>query len=189
MVEIKGSVVSDTFNAVKKRSGDQVFNDIISQLDVQSKKTFDNMILATEWYSLDSFINFLELDIKLTSEGNEKILEIRSEELLDKQLNGIYKSFVKFGYPEFVIDNCVSVMHKGYFNAVSIEKEMEGSNKVLIKYIGFEKQHRLIGYSIIGFYKKALELSGAKNIQTKYLTLIEEDKGYCDLEITWEMKI
>ncbi len=186
MVGIKGSVINETIEAVRKRSGDQIFNDIIGHLDKQSKHLFENMILAAEWYPLDSFIKFLEFDIKLTTNGNENELIDRSEDLLGKQLKGIFKSFVKEGSPEFVLDNCVSIMHKSYFNGVTIEKKMEGPDKVLIRYIGFEKQHKLIEYSIIGFYKKALELSGAKNVQAEYLTSIKENKGYCDLEISWK---
>ncbi len=185
MIEIKGSVINDAIIAIKKRSGDKIYNKIISLLDEQSKKLFTSEIFASEWFPLDSFIKFLELDIKLSINGNEKVLEFRAEDLIEKQLNGIYKSFVKYGSPEFVIDNCISVMHKSYFNGVSIEKKMEGLNKARIKYIGFEKRHRLIEYCIIGFYKKALKVSRAKNIRAEFITSIEENKGYCELEISW----
>jgi hypothetical protein len=65
---------------------------------------------------------------------------------------------------------------------------MINSKTARIKYIGFEKQHRLIGLSLIGFYKKALEISGAKDIKTMFITSIEQGKGFCELEITWTHK-
>lgn len=187
MIEIKGAVIIDTINAVKTRSGEQVFNNILSQLDEQTKLIFSNALLATNWYSFDGFIKFLELDIKFTANGNKKELQKRSEALIEKQLTGIYKIFVKFGSPEFVLTR-MSSLHQRYFNGVNIEVTMEGSIKAIIKYIGFSKQHKLFEYSLLGFYKKAMEISGAKNVQIKYLTSMEEDKGFCDLEITWTGK-
>ena len=61
-------------------------------------------------------------------------------------------------------------------------------NKAVITYIGFEKQHRLVAPTIIGYYKKVLEVSETKDVNAKYLVPIEEDKGFCELEITWTTK-
>jgi hypothetical protein len=38
---------------------------------------------------------------------------------------------------------------------------------------------------IVGFYRKALELSGAKDRQVRVTTPISAGKGYCELELTW----
>ena len=76
-------------------------------------------------------------------------------------------------------------MHQGLFRGVSIKITFDGPDKAIITYTGFEKQHRLVQPSLVGFYRKALEISGAKDIQAKYLTSIEENKGFCELEITW----
>jgi hypothetical protein len=184
MVEIKGSVINDSINTVKKKNGDQVYNNILSQLDEQARQLFEKPILDTGWYSLDSFSKFVELEIKLTANGDENELVIHSEDVIEKQLKGIYKIFVKLGSPEFIL-NRISILHQGYLRGVSIKIKLDGPDKAIITYTGFEKQHRLIGFGLVGFYKKAIEISGAKNIHTKFLTSIEENKGYCELEITW----
>ena len=187
MIQIKGSVISDAINAVKKRHGDQVYNQIISRIDDDSKQIFNQVVFASSWYPLDAFIKFLEADIELTANGNENALIGRSETLFENQLKGIYKVFVKFGSPEFML-NRISIINQRYFKGVSIHPKMEGSHKAIIKYVGFEKKHRLIELNIWGFYKKAMEISGAENIQLKYLTSLAEDKGFCELEITWSHK-
>jgi hypothetical protein len=184
MVEIKGSAIHDAIESLKKRSGEQVFTSVISSLDNESKATFQKIILSSGWYSLDHFSKFLESDIRIIAHGDESELITKAEIIVENQLKGIYKIFVKLGSPEFVL-NKLSAIHKSYFRGVSIEIKMTGPNEAKIKYIGFEKQHRLIGFVIIGFYKKALEISGAKQVNTKYTVLIEEEKGYCELVITW----
>jgi hypothetical protein len=62
---------------------------------------------------------------------------------------------------------------------------VEGKGKALIKYIGFQKQHRIMGFAIIGFFKKALELSGAKDAVIQFVTPIDDGKSYSELSLVW----
>jgi hypothetical protein len=188
MVEIKGSAIVDSIKAVKLRSGDEAYGKILAALSQETRNFFEKtIILSSNWYPLDAFVQFLEADIKLTANGNEKELIGRSEAIIEKQLRGIYKMAVKLGSPEFVI-NRIATTHEAYFKGVSIEASMVNPTKAKVKYTGFNKQHYLIGFSIIGFYKKALEISGAKNVNAVYITSIEQNIGYCELEITWTNK-
>ncbi len=184
MVEIKGSIINGSINAVKKRSGEQVYNNIISQLDEQTRQLFEQPVLNAGWYSLDSLLRFLEQDIKLTANGDENELVIRTGALNDKYLRDVYGSFIQSESPEFFIKHR-SILHQGYFRGVSIEVKFDGSNKRIIKFNGFEKQHKLMEPTIIGFFKKVLQISGVKNIHTKYLISIGGNKSYCELGITW----
>lgn len=188
MIELKGSVLIDSIKAIKSRSGEEMFIKILEQLKPDTRKIFENPnILSVSWYPLDAFLEFLDIDLKLTADGNENELIERSEKIIEKQLKGIYKIFVKFGSPEFII-NRIRVSQLTYFRGLAIEANMIGPEKARVKYIGLEKHQRLIGLSIIGYYKKALEISGAKNIKITYTTPIEEDKGFCELEIEWTKK-
>jgi hypothetical protein len=188
MVEIKGSVVNDAVKAVKAGFGEEAFKKIFSLLGEDTKKLFErSIILPSEWCPLDAFTDFLDKDIKVTANGNEKELIARSEALIEKQLRGIYKLFAEFGSAAFVLKR-VTVINQAYFRGVSSEVKMSDSNKAVLKYMGFEKQHKLIGLSIIGFYRKALELAGATNVAVEYTTPIEANKGYCEFTITWDGK-
>ena len=42
-----------------------------------------------------------------------------------------------------------------------------------------------MGFGIIGFFRKALEISGASDVLIYFLTPIEEGKGYAELSISW----
>lgn len=187
MVEIKGIAINDTISALRMVNGDQAYNTIISQLDGQIKQLFENPISNTGWYPLDFFMKFVELSIKLNENGNEDVLVDRSGIVFEKHLKGIYRFLIKFGSPETII-NRVSTVNIAYFRGVSVKAKFDGSNRTVITYTGFEKQHRLVQPTILGFYRKALEMSGAKDIHAKFLTSIEEGKGYCELELTWKKK-
>ena len=188
MIKIKGTAVNDTIKAVKAQYGDQTYNSIVDLLEGETRAVFEQpFILPSSWYSLDAFVQFLEMYLKVTAQGNEQKLIKRSEVLIERQLSGIYKWFVKWGSPEFVL-NRIAVVHRTYFQGVDVEVSVPSPGKAIAKYMGFAKQHRLMGPIIIGFYRKALEISGAKDVKAAYTSSIEDDKWYCELILTWRGK-
>lgn len=185
MVEIKGSVILDTIKAVKFKYGEEVFKKVLDLLDKETKQIFEKKaILVTDWYPLNAFLKFVETTTNLAAGGNKEQLIALSDEILFQQLQGIYKVFIKPDSPTSVIKR-VSAIHNTYFRGIEIEAKLMGEGKARIKHIGFGKEHQLISFGIISFYRKALELAGAKNIEIKYITPIEADKGFSELEINW----
>jgi hypothetical protein len=184
MVHIKGSVVLDTVRAVKTRASEEEYARILELLNPAARKVFEGEIFSSTWYPLDAFMNFLEVEIKVLFNGREEVLVRASEALIENQLQGIYKAFVKAGSPEFIIKR-IAAVHATYFQGVSIEVKMEGESKAVLHYVGFEKQHRLQEYTLIGFFRKALEISGAKNVAAEFTTKISAGTGIADLLLTW----
>jgi hypothetical protein len=54
-----------------------------------------------------------------------------------------------------------------------------------VRYNGFQKQHRIMDFAIIGFFRKTLEISGAKNVVIQFTVPFEEGSEYAELSITW----
>ena len=184
MVQIKGSAIQETINQIKNRAGEDAFQKILALLDEEARNVFKGEIYSSTWYPLDLFARFLELEIRVLADGKEEMVTRASEAVIERQLRGIYKAFVKLGSPEFVIKR-IAAVHETYFQGVPIDVQLAGHGKAVIKYTGFEKQHRIMGFAIIGFFKKALEISGAKDVVLYFTTPIEEGKGYAELSISW----
>jgi len=184
MVQIKGSVIKETIEQIKMRAGQDALQKILGLVDEETRKICQGEIFSSTWYSLDRFANFLEIEIRVLANGNEEVITRGSELVIERQLRGIYKAFIKLGSPEFVIKR-IAAVHATYFQGVPIEVTMQGKDRAVVKYTGFEKQHRIIGFAIVGFFKKALEISGAKDVAIYFSTPIEEGKGYSELSIAW----
>jgi hypothetical protein len=184
MVQIKGSAIKETIDQIKRRSGEAAFQNILALLDDETRKTCGGEIFSSTWYPLDLFTRFLEIEIRVLADGNEEMVTRGSEAVIERQLRGIYKAFVKLGSPEFVIKR-IAAVHATYFQGVPIQVHLEGRGRALVKYTGFEKQHRIMGFAIVGFFKKALEISGAKDVVIRFSVPIEEGKSYSELTIAW----
>ena len=184
MVQIKGSTIKETIDQIKSRAGDQAFQKVLGLLDEPTRKIFEGEIFASTWYPLDGYIRFLEVEIRVLANGREEAITRGAEAVNERQLKGIYKAFVKVGSPEYVIER-IAAVHMTYFQGVSVDVQLPEPRKALIKYTGFEKQHRIMGFAIVGFFNKALELSGANDAVVYFTTPIEEDRGYAELSIAW----
>jgi hypothetical protein len=184
MVQIKGSAIKETVEQIKRRSGEAAFQRILGLLEEQPRKVFEGEIFSSTWYPLDLFARFLEIEIKVLADGNEEAVTRGSEAVIERQLRGIYKAFVKLGSPEFVIKR-IAAVHATYFQGVPIDVKLEGNNRAFVTYTGFEKQHRIMGFAIVGFFKKALEISGAKDVVIRFSVPIEDGKEYSELSIAW----
>ena len=184
MVQIKGSAIKETIDQIKTRVSEESFQTILGLLDEETRKFCEGEIFSSTWYSLDLFTRFLEIQNRVLAGGNEEMITRGAEAVNERQLRGIYKAFVKVGSPEFVIER-IAAVHATYFQGVSVEVQLQGQGKARIKYTGFEKQHRVMGFAIIGFFNKALEISGAKDAVIYFVTPIEEGKGYSELSLAW----
>jgi hypothetical protein len=184
MVQIKGSAIKETIDQIKSRAGEAAFQKILDLLDDETRKICKGNIFSSSWYSLDHFARFLEIEIRVLADGKEEMVTKGAEAVIERQLRGIYKAFVKLGSPEFVIKR-IAAVHATYFQGVPIDVQLLGNNRALVKYTGFEKQHRIMGFAIVGFFKKALEISGAKDVVLYFSTPIEEGKSYSELSIAW----
>src|SRR6266436_8864953 len=184
MVRIKGSAIKETINQIKSRAGEEALQKILGLLDEETRTICQNEVFSSSWYPLDVFTRLLEVEIRVLADGKEEMVTRGSEAVIERQLRGIYKAFVKLGSPEFVIKR-IAAVHATYFQGVPIDVKLEGNNRALVKYAGFEKQHRIMGFAIVGFFKKALEISGAKDVVIRFSTPIEEGKGYSELSIAW----
>jgi hypothetical protein len=184
LADIKGTVLLDTIAAIKARAGESELAKIVGHLNGKAREVFENPIYLSNWYPLDAFVEFLEVDVRETAGGNREILSKRAEKVIEGQLHGIYKIFVKLGSPGFVI-NRISAVHATYFRGVQIIPETE-KNSATIKYVGFQKQHSILEYTIIGFFRKALEISGAKHVALKFTVPISQGTDFSELVISWE---
>lgn len=184
MVQIKGSAIQETINQILRRSGEDALKKILGQLDDEARAVLQGEIFPSSWYPLDVFTRFLELEIKVLAAGNEEMVTRGSEAVIERQLRGIYKAFVKLGSPEFVIKR-IAAVHATYFEGVPIEVSMPAHRSAIVRYRGFQKHHRIMGFAILGFFRKALEISGAKNVALKFTVPIEQGGEFAELSITW----
>ena len=183
MVQIKGTVLLDTIAAVKARSGESELAKIVGLLGGEARQVFQGTINLSGWYSLDAFVDFLEVDVRETANCDREVLTKRSEVVripASRNLRNLCKT-----WHSRIRDKSDRLVHEAYFKGLQIIPEIE-YHKATIKYVGFQKHHDIMQYVIIGFFRKALELCGAKQVALSFSVPITKGTAYSEVTITWE---
>lgn len=183
--EIKGSAIVGTITQIKKLYGESEYQNLLGLLNENDKKIFNATILASLWYPINSFVNLLEADVSYFHNGNREQLQKGTEDIVSKQLSGIYKLFVKLGSPEYIVKK-IGLINNSYFRGIDLEIVSSDTGNYIGKYYGFDKNHHIFEYIITGFYKRALEISGAKNIKIKFTTPISAGKDFAEIQVNWQ---
>lgn len=183
-VQIKGSAVKETISQIRTRVSPDAFKAVLDVLDEDTRKLIEGEIFTSSWYSLDLFCRFLEVQNRVLAGGEEEMITKGAKAVNERQLKGIYKAFIKIGSPQFVIER-IAAVHATYFQGVSIEVQSSAPGKALIRYVGFEKRHRIMGFAIVGFFKTALELSRAKDAVIYFSVPIDDGDGFAELSLAW----
>jgi hypothetical protein len=187
VARIKGTAMIDTIKAIKaikQRGGQPELDRIVGGLSPEARKAFDAPIKSWDWYSIDVFAELLEVIVRETADGDPDILTERAEKVVDSQLRGAYRIFIKLGSPGYVIKR-IAAVHETYFDGIQIIPDVEDSRQASIRYVGFKKRHAILQYTIIGFFRKALELSGAKQVAVNFKVPMSDDTDYSEVAITW----
>jgi hypothetical protein len=184
VVSVKGVAVQTTIEDIKRRRGAPGFEQVLADLDGPTSALLRSDIDPTAWYPVDALVQLMEANARRFDGGDESAMLRGSEKVIERQLKGSLNVFIKQGSPEQVIQK-LALIHMAYFSGVVLECKTIAPGRAIIRYTGFHKSHRLIEVAIIAFYKKALELSGAKNVKAEFSTSIALGGESADLVVTW----
>lgn len=181
---VKGKAVLDAVAVVREKHGPAGVDAVVAVLPPEVREVFRGSILANEWYPLDAMTSFMTAGNRAYNGGDESAIVSRSERVIEQQLAGIYRIFVRFGSPEFIIKR-LNALSQTYFEGVQVEPRFDGERRANVRYVGFGAAHRIIEPALLGFYRKALQLSGAKDVSARIAVPLSAGKGYLEVAIAW----
>ena len=182
MVEIKGSAVRDAVAAYQAELPDE-YQKVLAALDPQTR-TLLAEVRSNEWMPLDAFVRYLQAQVDVTGVDPYKLHTERAEFVVERQLHGLYRFFAKLASPQSLITR-LSTVNTIFWRGIEVERTVVSKTKVIVRYRGFEKQHRLMEPIIIGFFRKVLQVNGAQDVEAEFTTPIGSRPDHAELLITW----
>jgi hypothetical protein len=181
---VKGSVLIDAIAVVRNRYGDAGLQAVLVALDAETQEVLRGKLLANDWYPLDVMTSFMAAGVRIHSGGDESVIVDRAERVIERQLGGIYRIFIRLGSPEHIIRRLGGI-HQTYFEHVDVAPLFTEERRARVRYTGFGPQHRIMEPAIVGFYRKALQLSGAKDVTARITAPLSEQNRVLEVEIAW----
>jgi ribosomal protein S17E len=183
-MKVKGTVVKSIQQFVKDKWSNQ-FNDWINNLPLASKNIMNNAIYATDWYPIDEAVIQPTYHLKMFFDDNSLKAAIESGKYsAEATLTGVYKIFVKFANPGYIIKRASKIMGTHYEDAILDVGET--TNKSVVLFIKkFDKIDKMIEYRIAGWIEKGLELSGCNDIIVRVIKSLTKGDDVTEYKMTW----
>jgi hypothetical protein len=185
-MEIKGTAILAIRDFVKANHQDK-YSDWINSLPDESKRIFIEAIDSSKWYPL---LTGGLIPTRKTAEmffrGDYKNGAFEAGQYsAEKALTGIYKIFVKAAAPSYIIQRA-SRIFATYYQPCRMEVVEKTDSHVLLEICDMTESDVVIEYRIAGWIKKALDISGAKNIQIDFPRSIAQGDPVTQININWE---
>lgn len=181
---VKGRVLIDAVAVARELRGQTAVDALVATLDAEAQEVLRGTLLANDWCPLDVLTSFMAASVRMHNGGDESVIVARSERVVEQQLGGIYRIFIRLGSPEFIVKR-LGAIHQTYFEHVRVSPSFAEERRARVRYTGFQPQHRLMEHAIVGFYRKALQLSGAKDVTATIATPLSAGRGILEVEIAW----
>ncbi len=169
---IKGVGVKNLHDYIKEKYP-QNYNQWLNGLPVKSKDIFEKTIFLNEWYSLtDSVLIPSKIGSELFCNGDyDKFLYTTGQYNGVKNLNGVYKIFIKITSIEYILKK-TRLIFKTYYNHGSIDVDF-GENIEIILY-GFDKGEEKWFVNIAGYLDSMYRMVSKKQKQFKVVNSFSE---------------
>lgn len=168
-MKIKGESIIVVPELVKKKFGTDGLEKWLGVLSEEAHGVYASVIEPYKWYDLKTI--YLEPVRKLCDlhygGGYEGAMDAGRADA-ERVLSGVYRLFLHFGSPGFIIRRG-SVLFPSYYKDATmevLEVKSKGCSLRLTEF-GGEKMEKFNEYTIIGWMQRAMELCGCKNVRVR----------------------
>ena len=184
-MKAKGTVLTSIDRFVKDNFPNK-YKEWKSKLPQTSQKIYNEPIIATDWYEVESGVS---IPTKLIGEMfynfNVKKAAWDSGYYSAKvALSGIYKVFVLISTPAFIMSRAGKILSSFYDQAI-IKVVDSRSKGITLHMTEFPGANEILDNRIAGWMIKALEICGCKNLESKITKSIAKGDEYTEFVIDW----
>jgi len=162
-MQVKGLILHARKDFVVDHFGEDAWQKVLESLPTFDQKVLVDTILTAKWYP---FVIGERLDnaiVEVLGGGDEKIFEDIGKKSAQRGLTKVHKSFLTRGDPQAFMKKA-STIYKFYYDTGRREYKQTGANSGTLTTYDAETFSVPDCLTVIGWYKEALRMCGARNI-------------------------
>jgi len=185
-MKIKGFILHSRKEFVIDNFGLDAWDKVISDLPEEDKKIYRGFILTSNWYDFDIGKRLDEAIVRVLGQGSSEEFEKIGRKSAQRHLTGIHASFIEAGNPQAFLKKA-EMIYEYYYDTGYREYRETGPNSGILTTYDAETYSTPDCLTVIGWYKEALEMCGAKNVSIIEETCRANGDPYCQYVVEWEM--
>jgi len=184
MDRVKGITLDSFPDYIGKRFGKGEVAAFASTLTEEAGQVIRRGPVKSTWYSRAIYFEIITNFAKRYGGDNpSKLMRDLSAFTAERDLNGIYRFFLKFGYPGFVLGQS-AILWKNYFDGGVMEVVRKEKNRMLVRLTDDIYLPNTCDL-IIGYGERATSLSGGKDAKVEHPACKHRGGACCDFEASW----
>ncbi|HYO69167.1 MAG TPA: TIGR02265 family protein [Archangium sp.] len=182
---IKGSVLITRLNLLMKQGGTGRFQQVLQRLPPADRKVLEGVIMPIGWYplALNLRLDAAIADALSPRDRNKAFVEMGRASAEDN-LNGPHHVFIRKGDPHFLLSHSPEI-YRLYYAVGSRAYEKTGPRSAVLRTVGAESVTEADCLTIIGWYERAIEMSGGREVRVEQKKCRARGNGHCEYHCSW----
>jgi uncharacterized protein (TIGR02265 family) len=182
--KVKGSVLKSRLAYVEKEFGPEGLGRVMSSLDDEDQKALRGMI-PVAWLDFEIGKRLDDAIVRVLGGGRSEVFERLGAASADANLTTVHAAFLAPGNPQAFLAKAPQI-YRMYYQTGRREYEQTGEDEGVLTTFEAETYSKADCLTVIGWYKRALELCGAKNPRIVEERCRARGDEVCRYRVSWQ---
>jgi len=183
-MEIKGQIIESRLQFVKDHFGEKAVEDVLSALPSADQSILRKPLNSAGWYHFQTGQRLDEAIVKVIGKGDARLFEEMGAASAQQNLSGIQKFYLDPGNPQGFMLRAPLIYHVYYDKGWRDYKPTSPTSGVMTTYEA-ETYSTADCMTVMGWYKQALKMCGAKDVQIVEETCRARGGECCRYLVNW----
>ncbi len=181
--KIKGSILKSRLEFVRKEFGEDGLSKVIDNLPKEDQKVLGRLV-AVAWVDFEVGKRLDEAIVRALGGGSTRFFERLGEASAELNLGTLHSAFLTSGDPQAFLAKAPQI-YRLYYDVGWREYEATGDREGVLTTHDAETFSKTDCLTVIGWYRKALELCGAKNVRITEERCRANGGDVCKYRVSW----
>lgn len=185
-MKIKGFILHSRKEFVIENFGIAGWEEVIKALPEEDQSIYKDFIMTSNWYDFEIGERLDAAIVDVLGKGSVKLFKDIGKKSAQRHLTGIHASFIEPGDPQAFMRRTSSI-YEFYYDKGYREYEETGPNSGVFTTYEAETFSVPDCLTVIGWYKEALHMCGAKKVDIEEVSCRAKGGNFCQYQVKWEM--
>jgi uncharacterized protein (TIGR02265 family) len=185
-MQIRGAILIARKAFVQKHFGKDAWGKVLQGLAEEESKILKGILIHVGWYPFEMGEHLDRAIVDVLGKGEMSIFEEIGVQSAKENLGSIHQSFLTPGNPQNFMAQA-NTIYKFYYNTGYREYQKTGPNSGILTTFAAETYSLVDCMTVIGWYKEALRMCGARNVQVVEETCRAKGDSCCQYRIKWDI--
>lgn len=182
--KIKGSVLKSRLEFVRREIGEEGLARLMESLPEGDRKALGRLVTVA-WVDFEIGKRLDEAIVQVLGGGSTRFFERLGEASAEANLGTLHSAFLAPGNPQAFLAKAPQI-YRLYYDVGWREYEQTGEREGVLTTHDAETYSKTDCLTVIGWYRKALELCGAKNVRIFEDECRASGGSVCKYRVTWQ---